>query len=136
MDLTPAWEAVSQLDPRWLEESLGRAVDTTHRGHAVIEQVHADLTGAAPAHLPSGVFTANAAWLCSPRSRSTSPAPQVFSPEPTWPSHHGHRPPQVHPRPSPRRFPRTPPRPGPSTGLARADGLDRNLHPARRPTHG
>ncbi|KRB73150.1 transposase [Nocardioides sp. Root190] len=37
--------------------------DKTHRHHAVIEQVHADLKGAALAHLPSGVFTANAAWL-------------------------------------------------------------------------
>ena len=27
------------------------------------QQVHADLKGAALAHLPSGVFTANAAWL-------------------------------------------------------------------------
>jgi len=39
------------------------AADKTHRGHAVIEQVHADLKGSALAHLPSGVFTANAAWL-------------------------------------------------------------------------
>ncbi len=39
------------------------AVDKTHRGHAVIEQVHADLKSSALAHLPSGVFTANAAWL-------------------------------------------------------------------------
>src|SRR3546814_1960984 len=28
--------------------------DKTHRGHAVIEQVHADLKGAVLAHLPSG----------------------------------------------------------------------------------
>jgi hypothetical protein len=39
------------------------AADKTHRGHAVIEQVHADLKGSALAHLPSGVFAANAAWL-------------------------------------------------------------------------
>jgi hypothetical protein len=39
------------------------AADTTHRGHAIIEQVHADLKASALAHLPSGVFTANAAWL-------------------------------------------------------------------------
>ncbi|THV09233.1 IS1380 family transposase [Nocardioides caeni] len=39
------------------------AADKTHRHHAVIEQVHADLKGSALAHLPSGVFTANAAWL-------------------------------------------------------------------------
>jgi hypothetical protein len=39
------------------------AADKTHRGHAVIEQVHADLKGSALAHLPSGRFAANAAWL-------------------------------------------------------------------------
>jgi hypothetical protein len=39
------------------------AADKTHRGHAIIEQVHADLKGSALAHLPSGVFAANAAWL-------------------------------------------------------------------------
>jgi hypothetical protein len=37
--------------------------DKTHRGHAVIEQVHADLKDSALAHLPSGKFAANAAWL-------------------------------------------------------------------------
>lgn len=37
--------------------------ESTHRGHAVIEQVIADLKHAALAHLPSGRFTANAAWL-------------------------------------------------------------------------
>jgi Transposase DDE domain group 1 len=37
--------------------------DKTHRGHAIIEQVHADLKHSALAHLPSGKFTANAAWL-------------------------------------------------------------------------
>ena len=39
------------------------AADKTHRGHAIIEQVHADLKSSALAHLPSGKFTANAAWL-------------------------------------------------------------------------
>ena len=37
--------------------------DRIHRGHAVIEQVHADLKHSALAHLPSGKFAANAAWL-------------------------------------------------------------------------
>ncbi|GAA3720431.1 IS1380-like element IS1677 family transposase [Microlunatus aurantiacus] len=37
--------------------------DQVHRRHAIIEQVHADLKNSALAHLPSGVFTANAAWL-------------------------------------------------------------------------
>jgi hypothetical protein len=39
------------------------AADQAHRGHAIIEQVHADLKGSALAHLPSGKFTANSAWL-------------------------------------------------------------------------
>jgi Transposase DDE domain group 1 len=36
--------------------------EAQHRGHAIIEQVIADAAGSALAHLPSGVFTANAAW--------------------------------------------------------------------------
>ena len=39
------------------------AADKTHRGHAIIEQVHAGLKAGPLAHLPSGVFTANSAWL-------------------------------------------------------------------------
>jgi Transposase DDE domain group 1 len=34
-----------------------------HRRHAIVEQVIADLKSGALAHLPSGKFTANAAWL-------------------------------------------------------------------------
>ena len=37
--------------------------ESQHRGHAIIEQVHADLRAGALAHLPSGHFQANAAWL-------------------------------------------------------------------------
>jgi hypothetical protein len=37
--------------------------EATHRDHAIIEQVIADLKNSALAHLPSGKFTANAAWL-------------------------------------------------------------------------
>jgi hypothetical protein len=37
--------------------------DKTHRGHAIIEQVNADLKNSALAHLPSGKFMANSAWL-------------------------------------------------------------------------
>ncbi|MGB2920593.1 MAG: IS1380 family transposase, partial [Mycobacterium sp.] len=38
--------------------------DKIHRGHAIIEQVHADRKDSALAHLPSeGRFNANAAWL-------------------------------------------------------------------------
>ena len=37
--------------------------DQRHRGHAIIEQVMAELKGNALAHLPSGKFQANSAWL-------------------------------------------------------------------------
>lgn len=37
--------------------------DRVHRRHAIIEQVHADLKNSALAHMPSGQFCANAAWL-------------------------------------------------------------------------
>lgn len=37
--------------------------EASHRDHAIVEQVIADLKDSALAHLPSGVFTANAAWL-------------------------------------------------------------------------
>jgi hypothetical protein len=37
--------------------------EATHRDHAIIEQVIADLKDSALAHLPSGHFNANAAWL-------------------------------------------------------------------------
>jgi Transposase DDE domain group 1 len=39
------------------------AAEKTHRQHAVIEQVHADLKAGPLAHLPSGSFAANSAWL-------------------------------------------------------------------------
>ena len=37
--------------------------EATHRQHAIVEQVIADLKGGPLAHLPSGRFAANAAWL-------------------------------------------------------------------------
>lgn len=37
--------------------------ESAHRGHAVVEQVFADLKNSALAHMPSGQFDANAAWL-------------------------------------------------------------------------
>lgn len=39
------------------------AADQMHRAHAVIEQVNAELKAGPLAHMPSGVFQANAAWL-------------------------------------------------------------------------
>jgi hypothetical protein len=59
-ELFPAWRyhAVFTDSPFELIQAEGQ-----HRDHAIIEQVNADLYAGALAHLPSGVFTANAAWL-------------------------------------------------------------------------
>lgn len=39
------------------------AAEADHRGHAIVEQVIADLKSGPLAHLPSGKFWANSAWL-------------------------------------------------------------------------
>ena len=39
------------------------AAEAAHRGHAIVEQVIADLKNGPLAHLPSGHFGANSAWL-------------------------------------------------------------------------
>jgi hypothetical protein len=40
-----------------------RTAEADHRRLAIIEQVAADLKNSAPAHLPTGSFAANSAWL-------------------------------------------------------------------------
>jgi hypothetical protein len=59
-ELFPAWRyhAVFTDSPFELVQS-----EAQHRDHAIVEQVIADLGAGPLAHLPSGVFTANAAWL-------------------------------------------------------------------------
>jgi hypothetical protein len=59
-ELFPVWRyhAVFTDSPFELIQAEGQ-----HRDHAVVEQVFADVTSGPLAHLPSGVFTANAAWL-------------------------------------------------------------------------
>ena len=59
-ELFPAWRyhAVFTDSPSELVQA-----EEQHRGHAVIEQFLADLNDGPLAHLPSGKFTANAAWL-------------------------------------------------------------------------
>ena len=42
-----------------------------HRDHAIVEQVFADWNNGPLAHLPSGHFPANAAWLTWPPSPTT-----------------------------------------------------------------
>jgi hypothetical protein len=59
-ELFPAWRhhAVFTDSPHELVQA-----EAEHRDHAVVEQVFADLNDGPLAHLPSGKFTANAAWL-------------------------------------------------------------------------
>lgn len=59
-ELFPAWRyhAVFTDSPRELIAAEG-----DHRRHAIVEQVFADLYDGPLAHLPSGKFNANAAWL-------------------------------------------------------------------------
>jgi len=56
-----SWAAL----PRLITDTTFTTVeaDLTHRAHAVIEQVFADLISGPLAHLPSGRFGANGAWL-------------------------------------------------------------------------
>lgn len=58
--LFPIWRyhAVFTNNPAPLVEA-----EVTHRQHAIIENVFADLKASALAHLPSGDFQANGAWL-------------------------------------------------------------------------
>ena len=62
------------------------AAEATHRAHAVVEQVIADLKAGPLAHLPSGVFTANAAWLALAVDR-VQPAARRRRPGRTPPGH-------------------------------------------------
>ena len=111
------------------------AADKTHRGHAVIEQVHADLKNSALAHLPSGKFTANAAWLVLAviafnltRAAATLTGPDAGQ------GHHRHHPPQADHRPGTDRVLGTTDHPAPAERLALGDGLDPAVHPRLRAT--
>jgi hypothetical protein len=59
-ELFPAWRYHAFLTDTTLSTV---DADRTHRAHAVIEQTFADLIDGPLAHLPSGRFAANAAWL-------------------------------------------------------------------------
>ena len=90
-ELFPVWRhhAVFTDSPVELIQAEGQ-----HRGHAIVEQVFADVTSGPLAHLPSGVFAANAGWGgCRsrrwPATWSARPAP--------WPASRSRRP---GPRPS------------------------------------
>ena len=109
------------------------AADKTHRHHAVIEQVHADLKNSALAHLPSGVFTANAAWLVL--------AVIAFNLTRAAGSRRGTRPragdhrdpaPQADHRAGTSRHLGPPDHPSPTPSLALGDRLDGSVRPGQR----
>jgi hypothetical protein len=67
---TSASGAQGELIPAWRNHAVFTdspfemiAAEEHHRGHAIIEQVFADWNDGPLAHLPSGSFPANAAWL-------------------------------------------------------------------------
>ena len=62
-ELFPAWRYHPFLTDTEVEEADTAQADITHRGHAIIETVHSDLIDGPLAHLPSGVFAANTAWV-------------------------------------------------------------------------
>ena len=104
--------------------------DKTHRGHAIIEQVHADLKDSALAHLPSGRFTANAAWLVLAvmafnltRAAATLTGPRAGQGQNRdHPPHPGHG-------PGTDRVLGPPPDPAPTAELAMGNGVE---HPVRQ----
>jgi hypothetical protein len=88
-ELFPAWRyhAVFTDSPFELVQAEGH-----HRGHAVVEQVFADVTSGPLAHMPSGVFARTPRGWPSWRWRTTWCAPPV-----PWPACRLRRP---GPRPS------------------------------------
>jgi len=65
-----AAEGMDELFPVWRYHAVFTdspfeliQAEEQHRDHAIVEQVFADWTDGPLAHLPSGVFAANAAWL-------------------------------------------------------------------------
>lgn len=63
-------DAQGELFPAWRHHALFTdspltmlEAEADHRRHAIVEQVIADLKAGPLAHLPSGKFTANSAWL-------------------------------------------------------------------------
>lgn len=99
--------------------------DITHRRHAVIEDVHADLKASELAHLPSGVFTANATWLvCAVMAFNlTRPAATLTKTTSLAKAAIRHDPPQAVHRPGPPRHLSPTPAPAPARALALGNSL-------------
>ena len=95
------------------------AAEATHRDHAIIEQVIAELKNGPLAHLPSGMFTANAAWLaCAAIAFNLTRAAGALAGGRHARSPHRHPAHPADPHPGPDRALRPPPGPAPAPGLA------------------
>ena len=131
-ELLPAWRHHTILTDSPLPMP---AAETDHHDHTIIEQVIAELINGPPAHLPSGDFAANAAWLtCA--GNGPQPATRRRHPRLPAPRHHPrrHRAPRADQPPSPAGAPRTRPRdPAPAPGPAPARRVRGRLrrHPPR-----
>ena len=110
-----------------------------HRGHAIIEQVIADLKNGPLAHLPSGPFTANAAWLvCAAIAFNLTRAAGALASALPRQRDHRHDPRPADQHPGPARPLRPPAHPAPARRLALgtrpgSDCSRRALHDPTRP---
>ena len=119
--LFPVW----RYHPFFTNSDLPVAdADITHRRHAIIETVFADLIDGPLAHMPSGRFGANSAWvLCAAIAHNLLRAAGVLAggrhtPSPAEPRCDANR---QHPRPA--GPPTTPTRPAPTQPLALGKAL-------------
>ena len=134
-ELFPVWRyhAVFTDSPFELVQAEGQ-----HRDHAVVEQVFADVTSGPLAHMPSGVFAANAAWLSiAAMAHNLVRAAGALASLPFAKAAGRDDPPRPDRGRRPHRPPRQgPPHPPPARRLApragMAEPLGRGLRPARR----
>lgn len=111
------------------------AVDKTHRGHAIIEQVNADLKNSAP-RPPALRRVRRERRLARARGDGVQPHPRRHHPcrRRTGQSHHRHDPPQTDQHRCPDRLIREANHPAPTARLALATPLDRTVQPRLRTT--
>ena len=109
------------------------AADKTHRGHAIIEQVHADLKNSALAHLRS---VHRERSLAGPGHDDVQPDPRnSHDHRPgAGESHHGDHPSQTHHGPRTDRLIGEASNSAPADRMALGNSLDRTLHPGLRTT--
>jgi hypothetical protein len=78
-ELFPVWRYHPFLTD---SEEPTAAADITHRRHAIIETVFADLIDGPLAHMPSGRFAANSAWaICAALTHNLLRAADTLDPD-------------------------------------------------------